>query len=371
MTVLLAVLAMAFAVLAAGSVRADDPWDVQGTSDDLPVVTSEDGVDRPGNDFWLIRMPGPAAFGPCALYCRGTPRCGAYTVVRPTSPGGPYLCYLKDRVPAPVRDGCCLSGVKENFRPLTAEQIARDPRLARTPRFGEAIPGPATNPARPPVVLPPLVPTVPLSPLPPTPTPSEPPFGAPIPGVSAIDGTDRMGGDYRRIFPATTARACAEACAGDQPRCRAYTFVRAGYQESEPVCYLKETVPPETPDACCLSGVVDGPGSNAAPTPARPVPAAGSYDRVPGRYEGAGETLINNWSSGDRRWPASVGFNIAGCEAACDDPARFNGGSPESRRCMAYSFMQAHGPNPATCTIFGSVPPRVAPDDNTMSGRRR
>jgi hypothetical protein len=179
-----------------------------------------------------------------------------------------------------------------------------------------------------------------------------------------------MGSDYNRIHPATTARACAQACAGDQPRCRAYTFVRAGFQETSPVCYLKEAVPAESPDPCCVSGVVDGAGSNAA-IPARPAPVAGSYNRSPGRYEGASASLINQLSSTDRRWPSGVPFNLSGCEAACDNPSRFTGSGAETRTCVAYSFMQAHGPYEGTCTTFETVPPRIAPDDHTTSGQRR
>ncbi len=367
------VLAALLALMAASLSRADDPWTDQEVSDSDPVVTSEDGVDRPGSDFWLIRFNGPSAYGPCAFHCRNTPRCGAYTVVRPTTPGGQYLCYLKDRAPEPVSNTCCRSGVKQDWRPLTAEQLASDARLRRTPAFGEAFPAPAAP--RPPLPRDALqVPTTinPISPLPPS-TPPEPAFGTPIPGVSAVDGTDRMGSDYRRIHPATTARACAEACAGDQPRCRAYTFVRASFQETAPVCYLKEAVPAESPDPCCVSGVVDGAGSNAATpaTPARPLGPAGSYDRAPGRYEGASASLINQLSSSDRRWPSGVPFDVSGCEAACDNPGRFTGSGSERRVCVAYSFMQPHGPHEGTCTTFETVPPTIAPDDHTTSGRRR
>jgi hypothetical protein len=366
------VLAALLALMAASLSRADDPWTDRTDSDDQPVVTSEDGVDRPGSDFWLIRFNTAAAFGPCAFYCRNTPRCAAYTVVRPTEPGGQHLCYLKDRIPEPVSSSCCRSGVKEDWRPLTAEQLASDARLRRTPAFGEAIPAPSSS-TRTPLPRDALqVPTTigPISPLPPT--PSEPPFGTPIPGVSAIDGMDRAGSDYRRIHPATTARACAEACAGDQPRCRAYTFVRASFQETAPVCYLKDAVPAESPDPCCVSGVVDGPGSNAATpvTPARPATPSGSYNRAPGRYEGASESLINQLSSSDRRWPSGVPFNVSGCEAACDNPARFSGTGSETRTCVAYSFMQSYGPYEGTCTTFSTVPPRIAPDDHTTSGHR-
>jgi hypothetical protein len=358
------------ALFFAATASADDPWDGTAVSDDdLATIVSQDGTDRPGSDFWLIRMRGPAAFGPCAAYCRGTPRCGAYTVVRPSAPGGQYLCYLKDRIPEPVRSGCCQSGVKEGWRPLTPEQLASNARLRRLPSVGEPFPAPRRP--IPPGALQAPVPSGPISPIPPAPAaPSEPPFGAPIPGVSSTDGADRLGNDYRRIYPASTARACAEACAGDQPRCRAYTFVRRGYQESEPVCYLKTPAPPETPDPCCVSGVVDGPGSNATP-PTPPAPPPGMYERFPGRYVAPSDTLLNNLSSGDRRWPAGLAFDLAGCEQACDAPARFTGSGTESRTCEAYSFQRAFGPNPAVCTTFTRVPRQIVPDDHTSSGRRR
>lgn len=343
--------------------NAGDPWDGTAVSDDdLPSLMTQDGTDRPGSDFWLIRMRGPAAFGPCAAYCRGTPRCGAFTVVRPTEPGGQYLCYLKDQIPALVRNGCCLSGIKEGWRPITAAQIAANPRLGRTPNAGEPFP-PPRRPI-PPGALQTPPPITPISPIPPTAPPAEPGFGPPVSGVTNVDGVDRLGNDYRRIFPATTARACAEACAGDQPRCRAYTFVKAGYQEAQPVCYLKAPAPSESPDPCCVSGVSQSPEPPAPPPP-------GMYERSGGRYEGAGDALLNNLAFGDRRWPAGVPFDVSGCEQACDAPGRFTGSTAEARTCAAYTFQRAFGPNPAVCTTFTRVPPRLVADPNTTSGRRR
>lgn len=272
-----------FAVLLSiGYLRTSAQQLGQTTSDTSPRVTSEPGIDRPGADFWLISMDGPAVAGPCALYCRSTPRCAAYTLVEPLAAGGQYQCYLKESAPPPVRNSCCRSGVKENFRPLTADQLARDARLRRVPNVGR----PVGNSAG--YVPPPAVPVQPY-----TPPPAVP---------------------------------------------------------------VQQPVPPPAI-----------PVSTSAPAPSQ---ADSPYRRMAGRYEGGGEFIVNNLSSGDRRWPTAVAFDVAGCETACTSPARFTGGQAETRPCVAYSFMRAHGPYEGTCTTYSAVPPRLVPDDYTTSGRR-
>lgn len=257
-------------LLSVGHLGANGRQLSQTTGDTSPRVTSEIGIDRPGADFWLIRMDGPAAAGPCALYCSSTPRCGAYTLVQPATAGGQYQCYLKESAPAPVRNGCCRSGVKENFRPLTADQLARDTRLRRVPNVGQPV-GNSAGYEPPPAI--------------PVPSPAPPAMAAPAP----------------------------------------------------------------------------------VPAPSQP---GSAYRRLGGRYEGSGEFIVNNLSSGDRRWPSGVTFDVAGCETACTSPARFTGGQAEPRPCVAYSFMRAHGPYEGTCTTYSAIPPRIVPDDYTTSGRR-
>jgi hypothetical protein len=67
-------------------------------------------------------------------------------------------------------------------------------------------------------------------------------------------GIDRPGSDYTH-FNGSSARACQAECR-DARRCRAWTFVRAGFQGDAPKCWLKDRVPASTEGECCTSGVV-------------------------------------------------------------------------------------------------------------------
>ena len=70
-------------------------------------------------------------------------------------------------------------------------------------------------------------------------------------------GIDRVGGDYRHFdIPAgADASSCASACKGEA-RCRAWSYVRPGYQGPSGRCYLKSRITPPRRKPCCVSGVV-------------------------------------------------------------------------------------------------------------------
>jgi hypothetical protein len=76
-------------------------------------------------------------------------------------------------------------------------------------------------------------------------------------GPGMIDNADRAGSDYRS-FDVANPGECQLAC-NQQRTCRAWTYVRPGAQGSQARCYLKNAVPPATPNTCCISGV-RGPG---------------------------------------------------------------------------------------------------------------
>jgi hypothetical protein len=72
--------------------------------------------------------------------------------------------------------------------------------------------------------------------------------------VTLVPGTDLMGGDYKAFaLDAAQPEACRQACAGDA-RCKAYTYVVPGVKGPSAMCYLKDSLPPSTSDACCTSG---------------------------------------------------------------------------------------------------------------------
>lgn len=79
--------------------------------------------------------------------------------------------------------------------------------------------------------------------------------------------TDRFGGDYGHMeLQRADAMLCQRACEADS-KCRAWTYVRPGYQGDRPQCWLKESVTTRSFNTCCISGVAlefrtDRPGSD-------------------------------------------------------------------------------------------------------------
>ncbi|ATB43331.1 hypothetical protein CYFUS_008811 [Cystobacter fuscus] len=71
---------------------------------------------------------------------------------------------------------------------------------------------------------------------------------------------DRGGQDYRN-FEMQEARpeSCREACIAEAPHCKAFTYVKPGFNGYLARCYLKSGVPAPTPSAGCDSGVIDKP----------------------------------------------------------------------------------------------------------------
>ena len=87
------------------------------------------------------------------------------------------------------------------------------------------------------------------------------PAAMPPPGDAMADGIDRNGSDYRDFdLPNADPLLCRDACLGEA-RCQAWTYVKPGVQGDAARCWLKEAVPPPTPDACCVSGVRVGQAS--------------------------------------------------------------------------------------------------------------
>jgi len=80
----------------------------------------------------------------------------------------------------------------------------------------------------------------------------------------AVDGFNLPGSDYSN-FNADSALVCRQTCAGDS-RCKAYSWVKPGYQGSSGRCWLKTRVPPLVKDSCCDSGSAQ----NILATPLRP-----------------------------------------------------------------------------------------------------
>ena len=83
-------------------------------------------------------------------------------------------------------------------------------------------------------------------------------FGTSIP-LSANEGfstnTDRPGRDYHNFELTGNAEGCREICRQDQ-NCRAWTYVKPGFQGQLARCWLKNAVPQARANRCCTSGVM-------------------------------------------------------------------------------------------------------------------
>ena len=77
----------------------------------------EENVDRPGLDFqnFDVNPPVPGQFGgtvdSCRIACEQNATCKAWTHVAPGLQGPKARCWLKNAIPSPVANNCCVSGV--------------------------------------------------------------------------------------------------------------------------------------------------------------------------------------------------------------------------------------------------------------------
>lgn len=151
--------------------------------------------DRPGGDY----QRSPIASGDpmeCALACERDRRCRSWSFAYPTEIAGSAMCWLKSSVPARVPDSCCISGVRG--------------------------------------------------------------AGVVEPHNAAIEPSiDRAGGDYRSfdLKSGEGDEACKLACTAEN-KCRAWTYVRAGYVGRQPHCFLKKEIKPPRRRPGFISGVV-------------------------------------------------------------------------------------------------------------------
>jgi hypothetical protein len=153
------------------------------------------GYDRPGGDYTsaLVANGDPTV---CAARCERDKGCRAWSFSYPSTSGAPAMCWLKREVVPAKESSCCVSGVRG--------------------------------------------------------------AGVVEPKAGAIEySIDRFGGDYRwfETPPDAKGKACAEACQAE-PRCRAWTYRRAGYGAASARCFLKDVIKPPRRRPCCISGVV-------------------------------------------------------------------------------------------------------------------
>jgi hypothetical protein len=156
---------------------------------------AQTGYDRRGGDYlsFQIRNGDPAV---CAARCERDTSCRAWSFSYPRTAYTLATCWLKNHVPPPQPDKCCISGVR-----------------------GAGVIEPRRGPTE--------------------------------------FSIDRFGGDYRNFdtAPDASGAACRAACA-DENRCRAWTYVRPGYIGPSARCYLKDRITRPRHKPCCISGVV-------------------------------------------------------------------------------------------------------------------
>jgi hypothetical protein len=185
-------------------------------------------------------------------------------------------------------------------------------------------------------------------------------------GAATLEvNVNRPGGDYRSFDLASgQPEECRDTC-GVEPQCVAFTFVNPGVQGPSARCWLKSSVPPPNPDACCVSGVKNAPAAVAtaepmgAPPPApaeqAPPPAAAPPPPPPPPVEPQGarrglEINVNrpgaDYTSFDLPHP-----HPHLCKEACmKDP-----------RCRSFTYVNpgVQGPHPR-CWLKGAEPAPVA-----------
>jgi hypothetical protein len=74
-------------------------------------------------------------------------------------------------------------------------------------------------------------------------------------GAGLLPGINLIGSDYLKFnVESAQPTPCQSACRSDT-RCAAWTYVQSAQQGQRGLCWLKNRVPAQTPDKCCVSGV--------------------------------------------------------------------------------------------------------------------
>jgi hypothetical protein len=71
----------------------------------------EFSIDRTGGDYKNLDVATDPVGAPCEAACKGEEKCRAWTYVRPGYLGPSARCFLKEKLTAPRRKPCCMSGV--------------------------------------------------------------------------------------------------------------------------------------------------------------------------------------------------------------------------------------------------------------------
>jgi hypothetical protein len=151
-------------------------------------------------------------------------------------------------------------------------------------------------------------------------------------------GFDRTGADIANFaLPAATPAMCQQRCA-DNAACRAWTYVNPGVQGPQAHCWLKGSMPLETANGCCTSGI------KVDMHPASIVSLQGATDR-PGSDYANFDLPTTTWGVLNFR---SADFRL--CQGEC----AANGA------CRAFSYVEPNGATPAHCWLKNAPPAPTA-----------
>jgi hypothetical protein len=152
-------------------------------------------MDRPGADYKDFDLP-KAEPKLCQAACLKESECKAWTYVKPGIQGDSARCWLKNEVPDPEPKEYCVSGVKGAGGGSTSSAAS-----------------------------------------------------------SMEQNTDRPGSDYKDFdLSKAEPKLCMAACL-QESECKAWTYVKPGFQGDSARCWLKNEVPDPEPKEYCVSGV--------------------------------------------------------------------------------------------------------------------
>jgi len=178
----------------------------------------------------------------CRDSCANDANCMAYTYVKPGAQSANAHCWLKSSAPAATAENCCISGVKSGG-------------------------------------------------------------GG---GGDLEMNVDRRGGDYRDYeLQSADPHQCKKDCVND-PKCRAFTYLAPSYRGPNAHCFLKDSVPSASQNACCISGVVRAGGGGGGGQ------GGGSFAGTWDAYAWDAITIEQNGDRVTGKWTGSGGGTFQG-----------------------------------------------------------
>lgn len=159
---------------------------------------------------------------------------------------------------------------------------------------------------------------------------------------------NRYGDDYKDLdLDSADPRLCAQACM-KETKCKAWTYVKPGVQADNAKCWLKDKVPPATPDENCVSGVKKAGTSGGGTT---------TSDTTTDRRSYRMETNVN-----------LPGEDYKDLDLPTADPALCAQACLKEAKCKAWTYVKpgVQADN-AKCWLKDKVP-LPTPDENCVSG---